>query len=332
MRLCRARRFGTNVRMRWMALGVVSCMGWITAPALAQTGGSKAAAEALFTEGRSLAQAGKCDEAIPKFQASQKLDPGVGTLLNLAECYEQVGKTASAWAEYREVISLARLAGSKDREELAMQKAKAIEPKLSRLAIKVSGDASGMSITRDGEALEAAELGVAIPVDPGNHVIEASAPGKQKFSQTVEVGKDADSKVVEIPALADGGEAGPGPGGGDQPASSSSDGSTQRTIGLVMGGAGIVGVGVGAFFGLSASSKWSDAKDKCSDYPYGCGSDGVSLADDAKSAGTISTIGFIAGGVLLAGGAALYFTAGSGDDKSVAVGVGPGSLRIKGRF
>jgi hypothetical protein len=316
-----------------MAFAFVCSVGWVASPALAQSGSSKATAEALFTEGRALASSGKCAEAIPKFQASQKLDPGVGTLLNLAECYEQVGRTASAWAEYREVISLARLAGSKEREELATQKAKALEPKLSRLAIKATGDASGLTITRDGEAVEAAELGVAIPVDPGQHVIEASAPGKQTFSQSIEVGKDADSKVVEIPALAAG--EGPAPGtepGGEAAKSGGSDGSTQRTIGLVLGGVGIVGVAVGAIFGLQAGSKWDDAKAKCDDYPYGCGDDGVKLADDANSAATISTIGFIAGGVLVAGGAALWLTAGSGDDKAVAVGVGPGTLRIKGRF
>ncbi|HVR18461.1 MAG TPA: tetratricopeptide repeat protein [Polyangiaceae bacterium] len=314
-----------------MAFAFVCSVGWVASPAFAQSGSSKATAEALFTEGRALASSGKCDEAIPKFQASQKLDPGVGTLLNLAECYEQVGRTASAWAEYREVISLARLAGSKEREELATQKAKALEPKLSRLAIKVTGDASGLTITRDGEAVEAAELGVAIPVDPGQHVIEASAPGKQKFSQSIEVGKDADSKVVEIPALAEGGAAVTEPT--DEAAKSgSSNGSTQRTIGLVLGGVGIVGVAVGAIFGLQAGSKWDDAKAKCDDYPYGCGDDGVKLADDANSAATISTIGFIAGGVLIAGGATLWLTAGSGDDKAVAVGVGPGTLRIKGRF
>lgn len=328
MRLFCERGCGTNVRMRWMALGFVA-LGWVTSPAFAQSGSNKAAAEALFSEGRSLASAGKCDEAIPKFQASQNLDPGVGTLLNLADCYEQVGKTASAWAEYREVIALARAAGSKEREELATQKAKALEPKLSRLAIKVSGDASGLTITRDGEALESAELGVAIPVDPGTHVIEASAPGKQTFSQSIEVGKEGDSKVVEIPALADG--AGPAPGPADEPAKDGG-GSAQGTIGLVMGGVGIVGVAVGAVFGLSASSKWKDAKAECSDYPYGCGSEGVALQDDAKSAATISTIGFIAGGVLLAGGAALWLTAGSGDEQTVAVGVGPGTLRIKGSF
>jgi len=318
--------------MRWLAFAFVSSVtGVLALPALAQSGGSnKAAAEALFTEGRQLASSGKCAEAIPKFQASQKLDPGVGTLLNLAECYEQVGKTASAWAEYREVISLARVAGSKEREDLATQRSKALEPKLSRLAVKVAGDAQGISITRDGEALEAAEIGVAIPVDPGSHVIEASAPGKQKFSQSVEIGAEADSKVVEIPALADA-AGGAGDGGGAAEAGGS-DGSGQRTIGLVVAGVGVVGVAVGTIFGLSASSKWKDAKDACSDYPYGCGNDGVSMADDAKSAATISTIGFIAGGALLAGGAALFFTAGSSNEKSVAVGVGPGTLRIKGRF
>src|SRR5262245_40294244 len=199
--------------MRWLALAFVcSSLSAVTLPVRAQASGSnKAAAEALFSEGRSLASSGKCAEAIPKFQASQKLDPGVGTLLNLAECYEQIGKTASAWAEYREVIALARAAGSKEREDLATQRSKALEPKLSRLAIKVTGDAQGVAITRDGEALEAAELGVAIPVDPGKHVVEASAPGKQKFSQTIEIGGEADSKEVEIPALAEsaGGAAGP---------------------------------------------------------------------------------------------------------------------------
>jgi hypothetical protein len=329
---------GTKTGMRWLALALVSSLSAFALPLHAQTSGSnKAAAEALFSEGRTLAAAGRCAEAIPKFQGSQRLDPGVGTLLNLAECYEQVGKTASAWAEYREVISLARAAGSKEREELATQRAKALEPKLSRLAVKVAAgaDASSISVKRDGEALQPAELGVAIPIDPGSHVIEASAPGKQTWSYTIEVGKDADSKLVEVPPLVDDGAGvGPGPAGGGGPTdAASSDGSTQRTIGLVVAGVGVVGVALGAVFGLQASSKWSDAKEKCSDYPFGCGDDGVSMADDAKSAATISTIGFIAGGVCLAGGAALWLTAGSSsDDKTVSVGIGPGSVRVRGTF
>jgi serine/threonine-protein kinase len=77
--------------MRWLALAFVWSLSALALPVHAQTSGSnKAAAEALFSEGRTLAASGRCVEAIPKFQGSQKLDPGIGTLLNLAECYEQV--------------------------------------------------------------------------------------------------------------------------------------------------------------------------------------------------------------------------------------------------
>ena len=92
-------------------------------PAAAQSGGAnnRAAAEALFNEGRSLVAGGHYSDACPKFEASQQLDPGLGTLLNLAECYEKLGKTASAWAEYREAIPLARASGSKVRQDLATE-------------------------------------------------------------------------------------------------------------------------------------------------------------------------------------------------------------------
>ncbi len=57
--------------------------------ARAQSAGTnnRAAAEALFSEGRSLSAKGRYAEACPKFEASQQLDPGLGTMLNLAECY-----------------------------------------------------------------------------------------------------------------------------------------------------------------------------------------------------------------------------------------------------
>src|SRR6188768_818628 len=142
------------------------------AEAWAQSGGAsnRAAAEALFSQGRSLAASGKYAEACPKFEASQQLDPGLGTLLNLADCYEKVGKTASAWAEYREAIPLARAAGSKVREDLATERAAALESRLSMLTIVAMGgveEATGLEIRRDGVAVQTAELGSAIPLDPG---------------------------------------------------------------------------------------------------------------------------------------------------------------------
>jgi len=291
--------------------------------------------------------AGKLAEACPKFEASQQLDPGLGTMLNLAECYEKTGRTASAWAEYREAIPLARAAGSKARQDLATERAAALQERLSTLTIRaMSGDDTDphLEIRRDGVALQPGELGSPIPVDPGEHTIEAIAPGKQGWSQKVQVAGDAAKVSVDVPTLAsaNGAEnpaptaAPAAPGASLQsapsapPADHPASGNAQRTTGLVVGGAGIVGVGLGAFFGLKASSTWSDAKSKCSDFPWGCGTEGHDLQDSATSQARLSTILFTAGGVLLATGAVLYLTAPS--RSGVALTVGPASAQLRGNF
>ena len=312
-----------------------------------KSGGNRAAAEALFNQGRELMTAGKFAEACPKFEASQQLDPGLGTMLNLAECYEKTGRTASAWAEYREAIPLARASGSKARQDLATERAQALQERLSTLTIRaMSGEETDahLEIRRDGVPLQQAELGSPIPVDPGEHVIEAVAPGKQPWSSKVQVGANAAKVAVEVPPLqaSAGGapattapatqppvaETAPSPVASDK--GSSDPGSARRTTGLVLGGAGVVGIGLGAFFGLQASSKWSDAKGKCKDGVYECTPEAQDLRSSARSAATVSTVGFIAGGALLAAGAVLYFTAPKKD--SVALGIGPGSAFVRGSF
>jgi len=315
------------------------------AGAAGKSGGNRAAAEALFNQGRDLMNAGKFVDACPKFEASQQLDPGLGTMLNLAECYEKTGRTASAWAEYREAIPLARAAGSKARLDLATERAQALQERLSTLTIRaMAGDDDGvhLEVRRDGVALQAAELGSPIPVDPGEHVVEASAPGKQPWSSKVQVAGDAAKVSVEIPKLqAVGAPAQPATSAAppvvtttpdnSPPPSDEPSGSAQRTTGLVFGGVGVVGVGLGAFFGLQASSKWSDAKGKCTDYPYGCGAEGADLRSSAHSQATLSTVAFVAGGALLATGVVLYLTAPS-KKQSVALGFGPGSAFVQGSF
>lgn len=310
-----------------------------------KTSGNRAAAEALFNQGRELMTAGKFAEACPKFEASQQLDPGLGTMLNLAECYEKTGRTASAWAEYREAIPLARAAGSKARQDLATERAQALQERLSTLTIRaMSGEDSNahLEIRRDGVPLQQGELGAPIPVDPGEHVIEAVAPGKQPWSSKVQVAANAAKVAVEIPALqaAPSSSATPPPTQAPAttttivtgpPADTGTDpGAARRTTGLVLGGVGVVGIGLGAFFGLQASSKWSDAKDKCGDYPYDCTQEGRDLQASARSSATISTVGFVAGGALLAAGAVLYFTAPKHDN--VALGIGPSSAFVRGSF
>jgi hypothetical protein len=313
--------------------------------AQSKSGGNRAAAEALFNQGRDLMTKGKHAEACPKFEASQQLDPGLGTMLNLAECYEKTGRTASAWAVYREAIPLARASGSKARQDLATERSQALQERLSTLTIRaMSGEPDGaqLDVRRDGVQVQPAELGSPIPVDPGEHLIEVTAPGKQPWSSKVQVGADAAKVQVDIPALEpDGGSAAaPPPAAADKPSATDSStpppapqrtGSAQRTAGLITAGVGVVGLGLGTFFGLQASSSWSDAKEKCDDSLYNCGKEGTDLKQTASSQATLSNVGFIAGGALVGLGAVLFFTAPK-QKEQVSFVVGPGSAFIQGSF
>jgi hypothetical protein len=287
--------------------------------ARAQGAPSKAAAQALFEEGRRLMTAGSLTEACPKFAESQKLDPGAGTLINLAACYEKNGQTASAWVTYTDAATAAEKSNRKDWAKNATDKAAALQPNLSKLSIVVPGTSqvTGLEIKRDGTTVGAGELGVAIPVDPGPHVIEASAPNKHKWTNTVQVGKSKDQVAITVPPLEDE----PGavaavptkpvaePTVVTPPPEEPRSGSGQRTIGLVAAGVGIVGVGIGSVFGLMATSAQSEADKECDPGGTRCTHAGFEKNQDAHSAATLSTVSFIAGGVLLVGGAVLYFTA-----------------------
>jgi hypothetical protein len=313
----------------------------------AQTATDKAAAEALFNDGRKLVSSGDFAQACAKFEASQTLDPGVGTSLNLADCYEKAGRTASAWAQFRDTMSAARKAGSLERERIARKRAEQLEPKLSYLTI-LPAQAQTVAVTRDGVALDAAVLGTAIPIDPGTHVVAASAAGKRSWSTEVSVGAAADRLSVSVPVLAD--EPAPAPPppaviaqevAASQPAApaavSGSDDAqstraTRRILAIAAAGVGVAGLAAGSVFGLMAASSWQDAKADCHPYPY-CGDNGVRLAKDAASNGTVSTIAFVIGGVGVAASAVLWFTAPkSTEEHPTAFYVGPGSIHVHGRF
>jgi hypothetical protein len=90
-----------------------------------------------------------------------------------------------------------------------------------------------------------------------------------------------------------------------------SDGATQRTIGLVVGGLGIVGLGIGAVLGLHAKSTYDAAFENCAS-DNRCTAAGVSGVDDARSQATVSTVVVSLGAAALVGGAIVYFTAPSG--------------------
>jgi hypothetical protein len=304
---------------------------------LAQSSGDKATAEALFGDGRRLMAQGNYKEACPKFEASLKLDPGVGAMLNLADCYEKNGQTASAWAEFREASAAARTAGAKDREDLARQRAAALDPKLSRLTIVVGKQSA--RVTRDGTAVDSAAFGTAMPVDPGKHVIEATAPGKKKWSTTVDVAANGARVSVDVPPLQDESQTGsvlpPGPPGPTKEVdvSTGSGSSTQRTLAIGAGVVGVAGLAVGTIFGLKAQSSWKDADGACATH-VNCSQTAIDAGNDANSQATLSTVAFAVGILGIAGGAVLWFTAPKSTDgeTKVSIGVSPTGVLLRGGF
>src|SRR5262252_2904619 len=110
--------------------------------AVAQTAADKAAAEALFDQGRAAMQEGDFGKACGLLERSQHIDPGVGTLLYLAECYERAGRTASAWATFREAADAADRARESGRARIGRDRAARLEPLLSRLSILVAPEAT----------------------------------------------------------------------------------------------------------------------------------------------------------------------------------------------
>lgn len=298
-------RSSSRARPRALALLVVALLvgaDLATArPALAADPPPAAAATAehLFEEGRTLMASGKYADACPKLAESHRLDPGVGTLLNLGDCYEKLGRTASAWATYREAETLAHRAGQKERAAHSAARADALKKELSYLVIDVASDTPGIVVKRDGEAVGQPVWSTRVPIDPGEHTIEASAPGYLAKSQKVNVAARSEQRVAvgglaRAPVTATS-EAPSGPG-------------TQRLVGYGIGGAGIVAAGVGVVFGAIAKSRNDDARDNlCSDVD--CTQAGADKIESAQSAATISTVLVVAGAALVAGGVALVFTA-----------------------
>lgn len=192
---------------KWESAVVAIAVTVCSSPALAQQSAEKAAlAQALFDEGRRLMDAGQPAAACPKFAASQKLDPGMGTKFRLAECFEKIGKTASAWALFLEIGDEARGAKRPEREEIARKRAADLAPKLARMTVVVAPDSAGLAgleIRRDGTVLDRAIWGVAAPVDPGEHVLTAIAPGKLAWESKSIVAQPSRTVEVTIPWLED---------------------------------------------------------------------------------------------------------------------------------
>jgi hypothetical protein len=299
-------------------------------PARAQDAETQqAAGRALFNEGVALLNKGDFASACPKLEASLKQYPGIGTRGKLAECYEKLGRYASAWQAYREVAQLATRSGNPAREQIASARAKALEGKLSYVTIVLSpaNDVPDLVIKRNGRPVDRAKVGSAELVDSGDIKVEASAPGRKPWTGHVAVMAGVAVKI-EVPRLASESEAAPArsveptPFATDEPPRAEVEGDArpwQKPLGLVLAGVGVVGMGAAGVLGLSARSTYDDAFDGggCDRATKTCDAPGQSAIDDAHSKATVSTILFGAGAALAVVGAVVFFTAPSGKARAL---------------
>jgi hypothetical protein len=284
----------------------------VSGGAAAQSTEKAALAEVLFQEASALIQAGKVGEACPKFLASHQADPSYGAVFNLGECYLRTGKTASAWAAFVEAAGVASKASEPARVADASGRARALEPKLMRLTIVVQAKDSALSVRRDGTAIEPAAFGAAMPVDPGEHTIEASAPGKKPFTTTVQARGEGQTVTAYVPPLASA-PAVPSAGASVAPPAASERPpaglGTQRGLAIAAAALGLAGAGVGAALGVAAKSKWDSVSAGCDAAGICANSTAVMTGNEARSLAQGATVGFAAGGVALAGAVLLWLTA-----------------------
>jgi hypothetical protein len=293
------------------SFGVLLLLAAVPSVARADDIAARNLAEQMFSDGKKLMAEGKFDEACPKLAESQRLDPGGGTILNLAVCHENQGRFASAWSEFREAVGLARTDGRHDREQLAQEHLAAIEPKVSHLTFAVDPKAAvpGLTIKLDGQTVGPAAWGSSLPVDPGEHNVTASAPGKSDQRSTVQVAGLADAKTVTVHPLEDA----PAPSApamasdSTSEATSSGPSSGKRIAGFVVGGVGLAALGVGAVFGVEALQKRHDSDATCNGSLCSTAA-GVSLNDDAKRFANFADVGIGVGVVGLVVGTYLVVT------------------------
>jgi hypothetical protein len=254
---------------------------------------------------------GRYAEALLEFESSFAIRQTSGAMLNMADCYEKLGRYASASAAFDRAAKLATDAGQADRANEANERKTAVAPLVS--TVLVHGKSPEATVTFDGRPVI---LDTPFPVDGGEHTLRVEATCREPVEMHVTVGIRSDVRELSVEAGAPSRapECQSSVPVQDKPviAAESPSWSTQRTISVAVGGAGIVALGLGLGFGLSASSKQSSLEAACRDYPRGCPFDRRDeldrTADSADRAATISTVATISGLVLVGVATVLYFT------------------------
>jgi hypothetical protein len=317
---------------------VTTVVATFTGPALAQDDAADiAAARKLGGEGVTLADAGNCQDALDKLARSEKMHHAVSVLERLGECQIRVGKLVEGAETLRRVLreqlpldAPHAFVAAQERAQGALAEAK---PKIARVRVSVAAPADAtIWVTIDGVNEPTANLNADRFVDPGDHVIEAGAPGFRKTETRVHVGEGAgESVTLTLQPDPDA----PGTGRADSPASTAPPSQADHTLAFIVGGVGLVGLGFGTAFGLGAVNAKSNLDGACANKTCPPGQQGN--IDTGERLGTISTVGFVVGGIGLAAGAVLYFGNFGGSSRGeagvhAAAYVTPGGVGLSGAF
>jgi tetratricopeptide (TPR) repeat protein len=304
--------------------------------------GDVALAEALFQEGRKLMEQKRFAEACPKLAESQRLDPAGGTLLRLALCHEQEGKTAAAWVELQQALAQAQRDRHQERMAMAQQALDRVTPRLVKLAVVVPPEVArlpGLLVRRNGVELASAAWGVSSAVDPGEQRIEATAPGHEPFVKTIQLTREGSKAEVLVEPLRPAPAAQPPAASSAAPAAPPPEppppAAPARTRGIpaasyALGGVGLVAAGVGGYFGLRALSGQKEALDRCPQSPC---SDrgGVDRNEEARRDAWVANAGVGVG--LVAMGIGVYLALrGSPGAGAARLAPAPGGAAVVGRF
>lgn len=290
-----------------MCLGIAVVASTITGDAQAQIAqpgmSNEMRADHLFRTGEKKFDAGKFAEACADFAESLRLGPQLGTLLNLALCHETIGKTATAWSEFNHGAAWAAQNGQKDRHDFALTHALALETKLPRVLLQFPPDGAISSVDIDGEPLPDSRWSLPVFLDPGQHSVTLSGPGKQRGIVKFRVTASATEQLVTVPPLEDERPPEPPPA---KPAAAVDPDHTRRVAGIATLGAGAAGVAIGLTFGILAIDKRGDIGVRCAGNQ--CTAAGAELYRDAQSYATVATVSTVIGVAAGAVGGWLLFT------------------------
>jgi len=315
-----------------LPLMVALAVATLPAPARAQDPSVDTSAEALkrareqFGQALALQTAGDWAGALAllKEVAAVKSTPQVR--FNMALCEEKLGKLVAALGDYELAAADARAEKADQVAEEVEGRLESLRQRIPKLTITRGAGAEATSVMVDSVSLGDQVIGTPMPIDPGPHTVEATAPGFKPFRRSLRVAEQQD-ETVEIVL-----EAEPPPPPVVGPSSEAVRGTGRSPVlGYVIGGIGVAALGAsGVFFGLRAV-KISDLDKACPDRR--CPSRAQQSDIDAgKMYTTLANVTLAVGAAAVAGGLVLVLTSGPSTEASVALAPAPGGAQLFGNF